>query len=116
MGALSFLSLFFLIFFSSLSLGSYSQSTSLLSLFSFPFLFLLHYYCLDFSLVFLLIVYRFFLIHLHFFLLVLLGPCIGFISFSKFIFHSLPHVRLVFWNSIHLEVASSPFSLLVNSP
>merc|ERR1711972_924592 len=31
-------------------------------------------------------------------------------------FHSLPHVRLVFWNSIHLEVASSPFSLLVNSP
>merc|ERR1712087_276401 len=69
--------------------------------------------------------------------LVLLGPCIGFISFSfwfsgfillwtylyffsisfsKFIFHSLPHVRLVFWNSIHLEVASSPFSLLVNSP
>merc|ERR1711915_525771 len=47
--------------------------------------------------------------------LVLLGPCIGFISFSKFIFHSLPHVRLVFWNSIHLEVASSPFSLLVNS-
>merc|ERR1712066_417491 len=32
--------------------------------------------------------------------LVLLGPCIGFISFSKFIFHSLPHVRLVFWNSI----------------
>merc|ERR1712039_296370 len=47
--------------------------------------------------------------------LVLLGPCIGFISFSKFIFHSLPHVRLVFWNSIHLEVASSPFSLLINS-
>merc|ERR1711920_806120 len=47
--------------------------------------------------------------------LVLLGPCIGFISFSKFIFHSLPHVRLVFWNSIHLEVASSPFSFLINS-
>merc|ERR1712151_854275 len=47
--------------------------------------------------------------------LVLLGPCIGFISFSKFIFHSLPHVRLVFWNSIHLEVASGSFSLLINS-
>merc|ERR1711920_357510 len=47
--------------------------------------------------------------------LVLLGPCIGFISFSKFIFHSLPHVRLVFWNSIHLEVTSSPFSFLINS-
>merc|ERR1712066_226340 len=30
-------------------------------------------------------------------------------------FHSLPHVRLVFWNSIHLEVASSPFSFLINS-
>merc|ERR1712066_133609 len=41
--------------------------------------------------------------------LVLLGPCIG------FIFHSLPHVRLVFWNSIHLEVASGPFSFLINS-
>merc|ERR1712113_924609 len=25
-------------------------------------------------------------------------------------------IRLVFWNSIHLEVASSPFCLLVNSP
>ena len=47
--------------------------------------------------------------------LVLLGPCIGFISFSKFIFHSLPHVRLVFWNSIHLEVASDSFSFLINS-
>merc|ERR1712066_656049 len=31
-------------------------------------------------------------------------------------FHSLPHVRLVFWNSIHLEVASDPFSFLINSP
>ena len=47
--------------------------------------------------------------------LVLLGPCIGFISFSKFIFHSLPHVRLVFWNSIHLEVASDSFCFLINS-
>merc|ERR1712054_543356 len=26
------------------------------------------------------------------------------------------HKRLVFWNSIHLEVASGPFCLLVNSP
>merc|ERR1712178_306078 len=26
------------------------------------------------------------------------------------------HQRLVFWNSIHLEVASGPFCLLVNSP
>ena len=31
------------------------------------------------------------------------------------IFHSLPHVRLVFWNSIHLEVASDSFSFLINS-
>merc|ERR1712048_441893 len=33
-----------------------------------------------------------------------------------FIFGFLWHKRVIFWNSIHLEVASGPFCLLVNSP
>merc|ERR1712230_198409 len=35
------------------------------------------------------------------------------ISFPSFLGF---HQRLVFWNSIHQEVASGPFCLLVNSP
>merc|ERR1711972_350022 len=70
---------------------------------------------------FLEVVYSF-LVFIFFFLPRCINLNIFFISiiflvvFSNAHFHSLPHVRLVFWNSIHLEVASSPFSLLVNSP
>merc|ERR1712137_502816 len=39
----------------------------------------------------------------------------GFGSYS-FIKGFLWHKRFVFWNSIHLEVASGPFCLLINSP
>merc|ERR1711972_683659 len=36
--------------------------------------------------------------------------------FSRTYRSALKERRFVFWNSIHLEVASSPFSLLINSP
>merc|ERR1712050_134198 len=36
--------------------------------------------------------------------------------FSRTYRSALKERRFVFWNSIHLEVASGPFSLLINSP
>jgi hypothetical protein len=44
----------------------------------------------------------------------------AFLSFSNLASQGISflgfHQRLVFWNSIHQEVASGPFCLLVNSP